>query len=347
MLLAVLLFAVLSTPAAAYASPSPSFFGVVPQGPLSSSDFGRMRGVIDSVRVPFGWAAAEPRPGSYDFDAIDEVVGRITSHGVRVLPFVTSSPWWLTGDPERPPHSTARGRRAWSSFLRRLVHRYGPDGSFWQGQARRKPIRRWQIWNEPNFLLAWHPRISPRGYARLLGIAARSIRAVDPGATIVAAGVAPVEAGMLPWDFLKRMYRVPGVEDDFDLMALHPYSSTVAGMEYQIRQTRQVMAHAGDAAKPLRVTELGVASDSLFPNPFNKGELGQARFLRDAYGLLLERRRRWRISGVDWFSWQDLEYTDSHCVFCQYAGLFDIEGKPKRSWYALRQIAGAVTRPVR
>ncbi len=56
--------------------------------------------------------------------------------------------------------------------------------------------------------------------------AARPLRAVaanlgshdpraDPGATILAAGVAPVEAGITPWAFLRRLYEVPGVRRAF------------------------------------------------------------------------------------------------------------------------------------
>lgn len=346
--LALLFMAVVALPLPAQADTGSSFFGVVPQGPLSAADFERMHGVVGSVRVPFGWAQAEPRPGVFDFDAIDEVVNLAASGGIPLLPFVTGTPLWLTGDPERPPQGTARGRRAWASFLRRLVGRYGLRGSFWRGRARRLPIRRWQIWNEPNFLLAWHPRISPRGYGRLLGVAARAIRSIDPGAQIIAAAVAPVEAGMLPWTFARRMYRVPGVRRDFDAMAVNPYASSIPGVEFEIRQIRHAMAEAGDSAKPLRVTELGVASDGLFPNPFDKGSIGQARFLRQAYRLLLGHRRRWDISGVDWFAWRDLGYTDSHCVFCQYAGLFDANGQPKPAWHAFRRIAsGAGAQAVR
>lgn len=99
------------------------------------------------------------------------------------------------------------------------------------------------------------------------------------------------------------------------------------------------MAHAGDGAKPIRVTEVGVASDGAFANPFDKGRHGQARYLRRAYRLLLKGRRRWRVVGVDWFSWQDLPSHDSHCVFCQYAGLVDLEGWPKPAWHAFRRFS--------
>lgn len=328
-------------PATANAKLPRGFFGIVPQGPLQASDFNRMRGVVGSIRVSFGWDQIEPEPGKYNFTASDELVGLAASRGIRVLPFIASSPLWLTGDHERPPQGTPRGRRAWYVFLRHLVHRYGPGGSFWRGRADRMPIRRWQIWNEPNFLLAWHPRISPQGYGRLLDIASSAIRGVDRGAEIVAAAVAPVEAGMLPWNFIRDLYRVPGVKRYFDVMAVNPYSPTIAGVGYEIRRIRHAMAVAGDSDTPLLITELGVASNGVLPNPFDKGRRGQARFLRQVYGRLIASRRRWRLAGIDWFAWQDLGYTDSNCVFCQYAGLFDIEGRPKPSWYALRRIVAS------
>ncbi len=340
-LLVLVLLVVGDTPSAAMGALSRGFFGVVPQGPLTTRDFDRMGGVVGSLRVSFGWDRIEPRPGVYDFAETDQLVGLAASRGIRVLPFVASSPLWLTGDHERPPQGTARGRAEWGAFLRHLVHRYGPRGSFWRGRLHRMPIRRWQIWNEPNFLLAWHPRISPRGYGRLLGVAARAIHSVDRGAEIVAAAVAPVEAGMLPWVFVRELYDVPGIRRDFDVMAVNPYASTVAGVEYEIRHVRHAMALAGDSGTPLRVTELGVASNGVFPNPFDKGRRGQANFLLRAYKRLLARRRRWRIAGVDWFAWQDLGYNDTHCVFCQYAGLFDVEGRAKPAWHAFRRVIAA------
>ncbi|MGN6200920.1 MAG: hypothetical protein ACTHNY_00750 [Solirubrobacterales bacterium] len=88
------------------------------------------------------------------------------------------------------------------------------------------------------------------------------------------------------------------------------------------------------------ITEIGVASDGIRPNPFDKGPRGQARFLDGAYGLLLSNRRRWHLAGAYWFTWQDVDTPDRYCIFCQYAGLFDLEGKPKPAWWALRRLAG-------
>jgi polysaccharide biosynthesis protein PslG len=328
-----------ASPARGALPPAPrSFFGVVPQGQLSANDLGRMRGVVGTLRIPVIWAQVEARPGDFDFARLDGLVGSAAEAGVRVLPFVYGTPAWLSADPARPPLGSA-GRSAWAGFLRALVRRYGPGGELWRGSAARQPIREWQIWNEPNFLLFWRPRPSPVGYARLLGISARAIRGADPGARIAAAGLAPVEGGMLPWVFLRRLLAVPGATRLFDLVAVHPYASHLRDVALQVRLAREAMASNGGTRMPLLVSELGVASDSQLPTSFNRGRAGQARFLRGAYRLLLRNRSRWRIAGVDWYAWQDAPGPDPHCVFCQYAGLLDSSGKPKPAWRAFARVA--------
>jgi hypothetical protein len=339
-----LLFALglLIAPAAFGAAPSRAFFGVVAQESPAAADLDRMRGVVGSLRVPAYWFQLEPRRGQYEFGPLDEVVGAAARRGIRVLPFVYGSPSWLRAVPARPPHTNAPGRAAWAALMRVLVRRYGPGGAFWQDRPARLPIRRWQIWNEPNFVLFWRPRPSAAGYIRLLRIAAGAIRGEDPGARVIAAGVAPVTRGMAPVGFLKRMYRRRGARAAFDVAALHPYATGVRHVATYVRRARRAMTGAGDGAKPLRITELGVASDGLRRSPYDKGAEGQAIYLFDAYRLLLSRRDRWRIGGVDWFSWRDTAGDDPYCVFCQYSGLFDAGGSPKPAWRAMRAVSANV-----
>lgn len=326
------------TPFTASAAPlPPGFFGVVPQATPAAGELSRMSGTVGTIRIPFNWAQLEPEPGLYEFAALDDEVLAAARSGIRVLPFVGATPAWISANPNRPPLGSERARRAWSGFLRILVGRYGPGGTLWHGQPRPMPIRRWQIWNEPNFLLFWRPRPSPRDYARLLGLGAHAIRGADPGAEIVLAGVAPVGAGLWPWVFLRRLYRVPGVKKDFDLVAVHPYAARVGDMADQIESARYVMAEAGDTKTRLLVTEIGVASWGSFPSTFVKGPVGQARFLQGAFARLLAMRARWRLVGVDWFTWRDQPAADRRCSFCQGAGLFDVDGNPKPAWWALKR----------
>jgi hypothetical protein len=325
------------------AAPAPrEFFGVVPQGPLGPSDFDHMRGVVHTVRIPVYWFQVEPRQGEYDFTALDGTVAAAAAAGVRVLPFVYGTPAWLSSSPARPP-LTPVARRHWVAFLQRLVQRYGVDGEFWRDRDKYMPIRRWQVWNEPNFVLFWRPSPAPRAYARLLEASARAIRGVDPRAGIVTAGVAPVEAGMRPWSFLREMYMVHEVRRAFDYVGLHPYAPYVTWVADQIRFVRQVMEEAGDAHKPLLLTEIGVASNGEYPNAFDRGRVGQATYLRRAFRLLLAKRRAWHIAGVDWFTWQDAIAADPHCVFCEYGGLFDRYGQPKPAWSMFRRVVASTS----
>lgn len=326
---------------------SRGFFGIVPQGRLQHGDFQRMGKLGLSLRLPVFWSEVEPRRGELDFSELDRVFGEAADNGVGVLPVLSGTPSWLAASSASPPLGP-EALSSWTTFLGEIVGRYGAGGSFWETRVRRAPVHLWQIWNEPNFPIFWAPRPAPRAYARLLHRSARTIRAIDPDAGIVAAGLAPIERQIAPWEFLRRLYRARAAKRDFDFVALHPYASTIRGLAYEVRMTRQVMARAGDARTPLLITEFGVASGSQVATSFDLGPVGQARFLEAAYNRMLERRRRWRIAGAYWYAWADSSGIESHCVFCQYSGLFDRAGRPKPAWWAMRRVVTRAARqPVR
>jgi hypothetical protein len=303
-----------------------------------------MREAFGTLRIGVYWPQVEPAQGVHDLVALDDTVAAAAAAGIEVLPFVYGTPSWLSSDPMRAPIRSPAQRRAWTGFLRLLVDRYGPRGELWNAAAPRLPIRSWQVWNEPNFRLFWHPKPAPSAYAELLRVSAAAIRGEDPGARIVSAGLAPVGAGIMPQDFLARMYRVPGARAWFDVAALHPYATARLGVKKYVRWTRRVMALAGDGAKPLLISELGVASAAERPTGFNRGPRGQALFLRRTFDLLLRNRARWRIAGVDWFTWKDASSWDEHCSFCQYAGLVDALGRPKPAWWELKRVVASAVR---
>ena len=315
------------------------FFGVVPQAMPSESDFDRMAKSVETLRMPIFWSECEPGRGEYDFASVDHEIGAATERGVSVLPFVYGTPSWL-GRQDKPPLAGEALTR-WKGFLRVLVARYGPRGSFWKGRTHPEAIRRWQIWNEPNFRLYWAPKIEPAGYAKLLHASATALRKADPGAKIVLAGVAPVGYGMKTWVFMRQLLRVPGVLHDFDFAAVHPYSATIPELDYQVEKVRTAMVTGGAGKKPLLVTEFGVASHGDYASAFVEGEEGQARFLRDAYERLLSMRHRWHIAGAYWYTWQDEARPDPHCGFCQGAGLLRLDGTAKSAWFVYQRLVAS------
>jgi hypothetical protein len=328
------------------------FFGIVPQTPLSAEDTNRMRaGGVDTVRMPVQWAAVQPTVRSgYLWGGLDAQVAMLSRAHLDFLPFLYGTPRWLSHRETSLPVSTARQRRAWWAFVRALVERYGPRGTFWAehgpGSADfvpRSPIRKWQIWNEANFFYFATPA-SPGRYARLLKITRPAIKGADRGAEIVLSGLfgnpkqRPPRA-MDAADFLDRLYRVRGIKATFDGVALHPYAADAGQLRRLTEALRRVIVRNRDRRAGLYLTEIGWGSQR---NPrrvaFEVGWRPQARELRRAYRYLIRNRRSLNLKQVHWFTWKDLR---GGCNFCDSSGLFRRGDRfhPKPAWHAFVRIA--------
>jgi hypothetical protein len=324
--LIALAFAVLPATAAAERSVPRGWLGVIADGPLTSG--GAMDGEWDlmaasgaeSVRTAFYWPGAQ-RSGDAppDLGHLDGIVLQAARRGMPVLPIVTGTPTWAAsryGDETSPP----RDPRLYADFLRALVARYGPQGSLWAEHAEvtARPIRAWQIWNEPNLTRYWTP---PRGqgfarsYVTLLRAAHRALRSADPGARTILAGL-PNES----WIALRRVYKAGG-RRSFDAVALHPYTGKPRNVVRLAEYARREMRRFGDRRKPIWVTELSwPAAKGKTENTtgFETTDRGQAQRLGDGLRLLARARRRLGIERVFWYTWLSRE--DSPNSF-DYSGL--------------------------
>jgi hypothetical protein len=321
------------------------FVGMSPQTPADPADYELMSEAgIESVRLPLYWLGVEPydpvlrSPDWTDFDRSVEIAAEA---GIRVFPFVWGTPRWIAPQPRIEPTRSPAEIGAWASFLGQAVRRYGAYGSFWWQHPKLpyRPIRRWEIWNEEN-IVSFSANSDPERFARLLRVSGRVIHRADSGAEAIAGGLfgrpLQVPPNAASSDFLNRIYRVPGIERYFDGVALHPYVADADAMAPQIRNLRRVMRAQGDSATPLYVTELGWGSDG-FQTRWERGLQGQARELDQALSLLGSHRAAWRIGGVWWFSWADI---DGGCQFCDSAGLLTEKREAKPSWYRFNAWTG-------
>jgi hypothetical protein len=335
---AALALLVLPSEASARVAPPGFVVGISPQTPADNVDYGLMAEAgLTSLRLPLNWTSVEPQSPFYlesDWSDFDHSVALAAKYGMRVFPFVWGTPPWVAGKQYIEPVREGWAGRAWGSFLRRAVERYGPYGAFWQENPDLPafPIRDWEIWNEEN-IVTFSARPDPSRYARLLRIAGRAIHGADPGAKAILGGLfgqpLQIPPNVASGDFLNEVYRAHRVKQFFDGVALHPYVADAAAMRPQIRNLRRVMRLHHDAATPLYVTELGWGSDS-FQTRWERGLLGQARELDQAFSLLANHRRAWRVAGVWWFSWAD---AGPLCQFCDSAGLLTGRREAKPSWY--------------
>jgi len=365
--IAVLALAAISlVPAAPAAAGVPAnFWGASPQATPSVEQFQRLgSGGVDSVRIPIGWSSIQPASGGpADFSSVDPLVSGAAQAGIEVLPFVYNAPSWAVpaavvpgshGTSVAPKFLPVRSgfqRRAWAGFLKLVVGRYGPKGSFWAenpGLAKR-PVRTWQIWNEENFKY-FVVRPSPAEYGKLVKASYSAIKSVDPGARLILGGMFawPNEArfkrkpkqAYYAADFLGELYRTtPGIKRKFAGVALHPYTSKYQRLTPAIEEFRKVLAANHDAGKGLWVTEIGWSSQPLDPkhNSFAKGPQGQVAQLKGAFRLFERKRARWRLRQVYWFSVDD---QPGACNFCDGSGLFGEGFQPKPAWYAYVKFAG-------
>jgi hypothetical protein len=314
------------------------FHGVVAQQPLTGADVSRMRSAgVGAVRFPISWQATEPRPGVFNWANADAYVRAIGEAGAEPLPFLSVKPDWLPTDSTGDPMSTPEARAGWAEFTRAAAERYGPGGSFSAAEPDVPPILTWQLWNEPNLRPFWGADPSPSSYATLAGIGSGAIREVDPGASIMLAGLAPAHRGLKPWMFLART--LPGMSaGTFDVAAIHPYGARMRDVREQMVLARSAMADAGFGGKPLAVTEIGWGSQHSSV-PTTSGSLkSQADNLRSVYSTFAS-RSAWRVSQAFWFSWRDAAAEVDSCGFCASSGLLRTGGRPKP---ALRAFADSV-----
>lgn len=351
-----------ATSPTAKALPS-DFWGVSPQATPSVEQFQRLRaGGVDSVRIPISWAATQPLSSAEaNFTAPDQLVAGAAAAGLNVLPFVYDAPAWAVPQahvpgsgaraPKTVPVKTGAERGAWSNFLKLVVARYGPAGSFWAANRSlpETPIRTWQIWNEENFKY-FVVRPSPTDYGKLVNVSYAAIKSVDPGAKLILGGLfaRPGEAkrkkkppeAYFATDFLEQMYRsTPGIKGKFTGVALHPYTAKYQLLTPEIEEVRTVLKEQHDPNKKLWITEIGWSSEPPDPahDAFAKGPAGQATQLKGAFKLFKSKAAKWKLQRIYWFSVDD---QPGICNFCGGSGLFGPGFLPKKSWFAYVKFAG-------
>lgn len=333
-----LLLALLLLPASAAAQALPGFVGISPQNSANEKDYELMEEAgVRSIRLPLYWFQVEPHSPylvAPDWSVFDHSVALAAEHGMRAFPFIWGTPRWVAGQARVEPIYSGWASRAWASFLRRAVQRYGPRGSFWRENPELPflPIDAWEVWNEPN-IITFASGSNPERFARLLRISGRTIHRADRGAKVILGGLfgrpLQIPPNIGSGDFLNRIYRARNVKRFFDGVALHPYVADAAAMRPQIGNLRRIMRRHHDAPTPLYVTELGWGSDS-YQTRWERGLFGQARELDQAFSMLADHRQSWRIGGVWWFSWADAR---GGCQFCDSAGLLTESREAKPAWY--------------
>jgi polysaccharide biosynthesis protein PslG len=160
----------------------------------------------------------------------------------------------------------------------------------------------YQVWNEPNLHREWGGRPpDPAGYVGLLKVCSDAIRAADPDAVIISAGLSPTgtyDQTAMPDDmYLQGMYDA-GFQQYVDVVGAHapgwteperdPADAAGGNRFFSFRRVedlRRIMIANGDAARQMAILEVGWTTDPANPDYawFAVDEATQADYLVRAY----------------------------------------------------------------
>jgi hypothetical protein len=315
----------------------------------------------NTATKPAGFDPRNPGDPNYAWGAVDEQVKRASAAGF--MPFITllNAPKWAQNG--TAPSSAYAGAGAWKpspvefgNFAHAAAVRYSGTYSDATSGGILPKVSIWQAWNEPNLPLFLAPT-SPELYRSLLNSMYDEVKAVQPASTVVTAGLAPVKSSTpaaFPKDFAQTLLcltpsngwfdkdpNCPALAK-FDVMSLHPYSlrakptqrAAVIGNMFvadvvdfgQMLKAASSSGAVNPGAKRIWITEF-----AWFTNPPNKsvGDKPEVAGKRTSISLYL----LWH-AGVTQITWFAL--SDNSGAIIKGGGLWDADGKPKPTYYALR-----------
>ncbi|MHA7666863.1 hypothetical protein [Mycolicibacterium sp. HS_4_1] len=295
-----------------------SLYGMSQQDIDTTLDVLQSMGVQD-IRVYIPWIYTQPLPNQYNWAPIDAIMDAAKARNMGVLAMVNSTPVWAGIDGNFPGAKTP-DPTAYANFMTQVATRYG------------KTISAYEVWNEVNCVCFYDP-ISPSSYADLLKAAYPAIKAADPSATVIAAGLGSVFTvngiTMNPVDYVNAMYAA-GAQGYFDALAFHPYQETLKFSDgegvplspfTQIQKIYDLMVANGDAAKKIWITEYGVPTN-------NVSEQTQADFIKNL---------------ID--TWQTMSFGGPLFIYTTrdgqpgsgYFGIFDANWVPKEAAFVIEE----------
>ena len=362
--------AVFTAPAQAAKLPS-TFFGVTANGPLDAVgvDLAKEGAVmrasgVGTIRLPVQWPQLQPYanfaqiPESThqyftnvggiptDFSTTDAQIAAAARNGIDVTALVLRAPSWAALKPSEvfsPPREPA----AYGRFLKTLIGRYGPKGNFWPANPSlpKRPLRNFQIWNEPSLSRYFPVKPWAPAYAKLLRASYTAVKAADPGAKVITAGLPNFS-----WRDYATLFKAGmKARGYFDAIAVHPFTGTASGSVKILGFVRAVLDANGARSAPLWVTEISWPSGRGKADA-NQGwvttEAGEAVKVDEVYRAYAKSAARLKLARAYWYNWVSSD-SGTQDAF-EYAGLRRVaqdgsfEDKPALAAY--RKVAFALTR---
>jgi hypothetical protein len=262
------------------------------------------------VKQIFAWDDMETEQGEWSFDSADRIVNDAERYGLSLIIRLSDAPDWAHPDVEGTKHvdyvdapPEADHMDDWGNYCSTIATRY------------RGRIDAYQIWNEPNLAREWgnNPPDAP-GYTELLRVCSEAVRAADPDAIIISAGMSPTgnfDNIAVPDDlFLQALYWA-GFQQYIDVVGVHApgYRAPEYGPDdaerddngrwstfRRVEDLRDIMIRNDDAARQMAILEVGWTTDPRTDSDYNWFAVTpdeQADYLVRAYDYAYENWRPW------------------------------------------------------
>lgn len=265
--------------------------------------------VFSHVKQVFAWEDIEVERGRWDFARADEILDGVEARGLKLVARLSDAPEWahpaIEGEKDvdyidAPPADFAD----YAAYCGAVAERY------------RGRIAAYQIWNEPNLAREWGNRPpNAAEYVQLLEACSTAIRAADPEAIVISAGLAPTgtccEIARPDDVYLREMYAA-GFQQYVDVLGVHApgYSAPELSPDEaeangslrffsfrRVEDMRRIMIAHGDAARQMAILEMGWTTDTEGVHPdyswYAVDEETQADYLVRAYAYAAQHWRPW------------------------------------------------------
>ena len=260
------------------------------------------------VKQEIPWREVEGHAkGTWQWDIPDRLMDQIDAHNLNVIVRLGSQPAWAAAHTELPAVSPPDDLQDFYDYVFAVANRY-------QGR-----VEAYQVWNEPNLAREWggHPP-NPAEYVDMLKVGYQAVKAADPKAIVISAGLAPTtrndREAMPDLQFIQGMYDAGG-RPYFDALGVHAAgfksppetdpamvsttpelnnndrASETLRRVYSFRHVedvRELMVRNGDAAKKVVVLEFGWTIDPRPDSPYHWHAVTpeqQDKYLQRAYAF--------------------------------------------------------------
>lgn len=268
------------------------------------------------VKQEMAWRELEGGgKGKWRWNIADRMMDQIDAHNLKVIVRLSSQPAWASSKVTLPEVSPPDDLQDFYDYVYAVADRY-------QGR-----VEAYQIWNEPNLAREWGDRPpNPAEYVELLKVGYEAVKAADPQAIVISAGMAPTtrnDAVAMPdTHFIQGMYEAGGgayfdalgvhapgykspPEIDPDIVAADPALNNGDSASPDLRRVyafrrvedlRELMVRNGDEAKKVVILEFGWTVDPRPESPYYwhaVDPITQAQFFERAYTYAAENWQPW------------------------------------------------------